>query len=104
MSYEYVLKYTIADIGTSYISIHVRTVHIRRYYTYIHTYKRLYLYLSAVLPAVIVDAGERRSNEKIFFNSLVAAYTGVKHAFFLLMYRYLLFFNFFFTYLVILYV
>ena len=28
---------------------------------------------------MIVDAGERRSNEKIFFNSLVAAYTGVKH-------------------------
>ena len=43
-------------------------------------YIRLYLYLSAVLPAVIVDAGERRSNEKIFFNSLVAAYTGVKHS------------------------
>ena len=32
--------------------------------------------VTSVLPAVRVDAGPRRSNEKTFFNSMVAAYTG----------------------------
>lgn len=32
--------------------------------------------VTAVLPAVRLDAGPRRSQEKTFFNSMVAAYTG----------------------------
>jgi len=32
--------------------------------------------ITAVMPAIRVDAGENRSNRKTFFNSLVAAYTG----------------------------
>jgi hypothetical protein len=33
--------------------------------------------ITSVLPAVRLDAGPRRSQEKTFFNSMVAAYTGI---------------------------
>lgn len=32
--------------------------------------------ITATLPAIRVDSGENRTNEKTFFNSMVAAYTG----------------------------
>jgi hypothetical protein len=32
--------------------------------------------ITAVLPAIRIDSGENRTNEKTFYNSMVAAYTG----------------------------
>jgi hypothetical protein len=32
--------------------------------------------ITAVLPAIRIDSGENRTNQKTFYNSMVAAYTG----------------------------
>ena len=42
--------------------------------------------ITATLPAIKLDSGEGRTNEKIFFNSLVAAYTGEWNPFFTMHY------------------